>query len=597
MPKPEKIAVPENLTQPFAVPDGIDKGGVEFLIANANEQAQKLLRDGASVADVEKAEWLIATRTALEGKRTELQSADDEHNQRIAEARKAAGGAEGDEGTEGEGAEGGEDEHRDGDEPEGAPQGVGDLQAPAEPVLVASAGAVRRRSAVRDAARGATGQATVIPEGKPREGWLTAASEVPGFNAGSHISFDAMGEAAASRFGQLPDGRHGGSGRVVLPFARAHAPSDEGLVASKQVATKNGRGYDLDDAIAWALSPERLRKETGADTLLAAGGWCSPSETLYDLVDLSTDDGLIDLPGITVNRGGVRYSLGPEFAAVYNGGANFTRTEAQTIAGLAKPIVNIPCPTFADHRMVVDGLYLTGDILSQKGYPEAYTDFTTKSMKAFAHYVNAQSIADMVTASTAVDLTGAGVKPNPSATTELLGAVELQIVDMRYRQRLSLTQACELKLPYWVKGVLRSDYAKRATVDNPAQVTDAMLDEFFSDRGAQVQFVYDWQDAFTDGTGLGFGGVAAPTAWPTEVSFLVYPQGTFVRALSEVIELNAVYDSELLKTNQFVALFMEQARLVLKRTQDARVVTVPLVVSGATGAAFDYTDVANQPTV
>ena len=605
MAKP-KIEIPEDLSAPYAVPEGVtSQADIDAIMAEAHSRAEALLaNDEASAEDVAKAEWLIQAKGTLAGKGQELAQAEQERKERIAATReqlnpKAKAEAE----AEDDDAKDETDEHRDGDEPEGGEggngngDGVGQLDTPAEPVLVASKGAARRRSAIRDAAKGGGSGKGAIPEGKPREAWLTAAAEVPGFNAGAKIDFDKLGVAAAARFGQLPSGQFGRSSRTVLPFGQAHMPSDEALVASKMVAGNNGRAYDLDAAIEWAVSGKRLKQETGEDTLLAAGGWCAPSETLYDLVDLSTDDGLIDLPGITVNRGGVRYSLGPEFSTVYGDGANFTRTEAQTIAGTAKPVVNIPCPTFADHRMVVDGLYLTGDILSQKGYPEAYTDFTTKSLKAFAHYVNAQSIADMVALSTAVDLTAAGVLPNPSATTELLGAVELQIIDMRYRQRLGINQAVELKLPLWLKGVIRSDYAKRATIDNPAEVTDAMLDNFFALRGANAQWVYDWQDALTDGTGLGFGGAAAPTAWPTEVSFLLYPQGTFVRALSDVIELNAVYDSEVLKTNQYVALFMEQARLVLQRTPDARVVTVPLKVTGAVGAAFDYTAAGAQPTV
>jgi hypothetical protein len=41
--------------------------------------------------------------------------------------------------------------------------------------------------------------------------------------------------------------------------------------------------------------------------LVAAGGWCAPSETLYSLADMGTLDGVLTLPNVTVKRGGIKY--------------------------------------------------------------------------------------------------------------------------------------------------------------------------------------------------------------------------------------------------------------------------------------------------
>src|SRR5882757_6819700 len=139
-------------------------------------------------------------------------------------------------------------------------------------------------------------------------------------------------------------------------------------------------------------------------------------------------------------------------------------------------------------------------------------------------------------------------------------------------------------LPLWVKGAIRSDLAKRTGVDNALAVTDAQIVSYFAERGANVQFVYDWQDAFT-GVAAGFGAATAILAWPVTVNALIYPAGAWVQANSDVIELNAVYDSTLLKTNQYVALFLERARLTMLRGFDARLVTIPILANGATTLA------------
>lgn len=606
---------------------------IASMIEDARVKANELLADDADPATaddrISEVERYLGAIEALEARGAEIQTETAEREQRLAdirakltpaekaEAAEAAPGAtedEDDEATkkakaakaEADAAEnGGTTVNGDVSDPSinaaGEPLLVASGQATLHPVRDAGIAVPTRRSAV--AAAASAGSAPTLPEDGGRadlgRSFLVAAAGIRGLQAGAEITWDNLGESALHQFKALPEPRPGrtNAGRTQLHIGSVVMDTaDTSLVADGSGGKAKGEFVEANAAMEWAVSRDRLLRdgrrapEDGETSLVAAGGWCAPSETLYDLLDITTDDGMLDTPGIVVTRGGVRYSLGPDFTAVYvTGNANFTRTEAQAIAGSpTKPMVNIPCPSFTDNRMVVDGLYLTGDILSAKGYPEAYTDYTQKAMKAFAHFVNAASIADQVTLSTAVDLSAAtGTPPvtnrSGSAVTEVLGAVELQITDMRYKNRLSMTQAVEVVAPFWIKGVLRTDIAKRQGVENAQKVSDADITEWFSDRGASVQFVYDWQDAFT-GVSSGFGAASAIAGWPLTAKFLIYPQGTFVRALDPVIELNAVYDSTLLQTNQYVALFMEQGRLTLKRHWDARVVTVDVHAYGATTA-------------
>src|SRR5690606_38095700 len=107
------------------------------------------------------------------------------------------------------------------------------------------------------------------------------------------------------------------------------------------------------------------------NSLVAAGGWCSPSETLYSVCEMETDSGLIDLPEVQAGRGGIRHSTGPNFSSIYTtDGLGFTQTEAQAIANTEKTCVEVPCPSFTDVRLDLIGVCITAGILQNVAYPE-----------------------------------------------------------------------------------------------------------------------------------------------------------------------------------------------------------------------------------
>jgi hypothetical protein len=85
----------------------------------------------------------------------------------------------------------------------------------------------------------------------------------------------------------------------------------------------------------------------------------------------------------------------------------------------------------------------------------------------------------------------------------------------------------------------------------------------------------DWQD-------IAATAKASFVAPPTSVKFLLYPAGTWVKGVTDSITLENIYDSTLLGTNDYTALFTEDPYLVLKRIADSRVVTVAVEATGNT---------------
>ncbi|MFT4086138.1 MAG: major capsid protein [Gordonia sp. (in: high G+C Gram-positive bacteria)] len=405
---------------------------------------------------------------------------------------------------------------------------------------------------------------------------MVAAADVRGFATGQELpDIDKLTAAAVAKLSQLP--RHGAVGegtRIQAGVASLtqHYPDD--LKANDD----NGDVRAIERAVD-------VQGRTG-QSLVAAGGWCAPSEILWQLAPglESANSGLVDLPGIAVNRGGIRTPVSPDYSGVFGGNIGLIQTEAQASSAdpedYTKDVYRIPCVTWAEER--ADAVYtiIESGILQADAFPEQNRRHVELALAVHAHKINASSIARMVAKSTTVS----GAAFGPSAVASLLNAVGLLIKHVAYKHRATPGLLLEVVLPEYIKEVVRADYSLRSGVplDN---VTDAQIDGWFATRNAKVQWVYDWQDAYTGATGnAAFGGATAPTQYPTTVDALVYPAGTFVRGRSEIVNLDAVYDSTNVKVNDFLQLMVEEKLLVHKRAHQSFKLTVPLAVNGMTGA-------------
>lgn len=310
--------------------------------------------------------------------------------------------------------------------------------------------------------------------------------------------------------------------------------------------------------------------------ITAAAGWCAPSEPIYDLCELSSLDGILDVPELQTERGGWQIPTGggPNFATVWSGignSGNTHLTEAQVIAeSPSKYCYDIPCPGFTDVRLGVDYFCLTGSLLQRRGYPEVVQWFSRQAMNALPHKINMGFIAAMVTASGPATV----IPTDPTcddAISGLLGAVDLAIADAKYRNRMTFNGTLEVVLPMWVLVQLRAAGTRRSGVDMVG-LTDAQIVEWFAIRKAVPRFVYDWQDAFS-GVPTGPGGASPLTALPLTVNFLAYPAGTWVKAVQPVVSLDTVYDSTKLTTNEYTAMFVEDGWAALQMCPLSRLYT------------------------
>lgn len=443
----------------------------------------------------------------------------------------------------------------------------------------------------------------MVPESRPVYSTLVAAAGVPNFEAGQKL--DGMLDVAKAFIARSAShSRMGGSTATTQTYPVAQLvrnyPDEYTVEGDQTDYEKLLRISDETRLPGGSLlrSVEQRQKQIqieqpARDSLVAAMGWCAPSETDYGICLQISTDGLADFPEVQARRGGIRHNLGIQFDEIFGGGncvsgtGFFNLTEAQVAAGVTKTCLEIDCPDFVDTRLGVTGLCLTGNILAIRGYPEYTATFTRGALAASAHQVNREQIADVVAASTAVSLAAQPWTSDGSVVSQVLSAVEMAIVDIKYRQRMQQSATLEVIMPWWILAQFRADWVRRnGTGSGPEAITlaDSAINAAFSARGARVQYVYDWQDAFATCAASGTPGADTPiTSLPTSLQFLVYPAGTWVRAVSDVITLNSVYDSTLLATNQVTHLFTETGWAMVQMCPISRVYTVAICPNGSTG--------------
>ncbi len=387
---------------------------------------------------------------------------------------------------------------------------------------------------------------------------LIASADVPGFAAGQEMDdLTIAGQAVVARLKGLPKSNIGETrqrfGAAIIKKA------DFGLLTQ-------GKEYDDYSLIQEAGKESRLE----GGSLVAAGGWCAPSETVYDMCQMETVSGIIDLPEVNISRGGLRYTPGPDFSDIYSA-CGFHQTEAEAIAGECKTCCEVDCPEFDEVRLDAIGLCIKAPILTNAAYPELVRRYIEGALVAHAHKMNAWLIGQMGTAA------GAAVNPVVAGfpLSYALDALELQAIAMRYQYRLLENATIEVVAPIWLKALIRMDVSRRVGQDWQS-VTDAQIEANFTARNIKVQWVYDYQDIVVTG---------CTVTIPTSVTVLMFPAGTWIKGTTDVINLDAVYDSVGLESNTYTALFVEEGALAVQRCTHTCKVTIPVCVSGQTAAS------------
>lgn len=516
-------------------------------------------------------------------------------------------------------AEAEEDDESDADgDDDAAPEAVeGTVEdAPVAEAVTAASGRGSRPAGVRDLTRRPDTQLQLPNQGAEASPYavMRIASEAPGFYSGQELqTFSQASNALSGLIGRYPTltaGRAAQFSKNKRPVTVYDRDSKGRTLLMKNFQRHNGiefarsfptelrvlEGRDGYAVAEFAANERRLpggsliasaqKRIASGKSITAAAAWCAISDVIYTLCELESLDGILSVAELQTSRGGWQIPIdgGPNFASIWNGignAGNTHLTEADVQNEVAKVCTEIPCPDFEDIRLGVDYVCLTGGLLQRRGYPEMVARFSRGAMIALAHKINQGVIAQMEAASGPV-ITIPQLATGDDAASALLSAVELAITDIKYANRMMFGLTLEVIMPFWFLPQIRAALARRRGV-KALDVTDAEIMDWFAIRRAAPQFVYDWQDAYTDLPLTGPGGATPIDALPTSGRFLVYPSGTWVKAVQDVVSLDTIYDSTNLQTNQYTAIFAEDGWAMLQMCPDSRVYEVALDPSGVVG--------------
>lgn len=416
---------------------------------------------------------------------------------------------------------------------------------------------------------------------------LVAAANIGGnFTSGQDLDFDELAKAFIQRGKAFAGGKAGKPGKPITPGvsdlpANAERYSVAKLQKADTVFTIEEK-MSADDQFALIQKVAQESRLPGG-SLVAAGGWCAPSEQLWSFCELETMDGLLSIPEMVARRGGVTWTPGPQLSELLEAADfGFIQTETEAEAGTQKPCFNITCPEWDEVRLDAIGFCIRAGILTNSAYPELVKRFLQLAVIAHARRVNATTIARISAAIGAATVFAPVGGANASATADVLAAAELNAIRIRETHAMAENASVEAIFPIWALAPLRAELSRRTGVDM-INVTNAMLISWFRERLVNPQFVRDYQ-AINSGATNTAGGTNGWTDYPDNLEFMMYPAGAFVRLGTDVIDLDAMYDSTLLGQNTYTAAFLEEGIAILNACGTGVKVSVSIAnLSGSTG--------------
>lgn len=460
-----------------------------------------------------------------------------------------------------------------------------------------------------------------VPTAQERT-FITAAADLPGVGAGERIDTLQVAKSMHDKARGLSDG----SARV--PIATVNIP-----YADDQIVRKSMSAEAAMEVIDRAANPERL-------SLVAAGGWCAPSQIMFDVFALDGVSGLLDVPSVGIERGGMQV---PSYIGIdaANGGL-WTWSEAQdsltaliitdldATAGVATVTTSVPhLLSVGDTVNILTGTAADGPrIVATVGSTTTFTFATTGT----------PTITNAVGSATRQK--GVFRIPCPTWTDYRLQAYGLTIEHGNLTDRAfpELTRRyVSLVMSAHLRRVSAAHVATMAAAGNAdaVSVTSAPSDsygelmsaielqaedyrsQYLMSRNTVLEVVLpSWTNAnlranlamrsgvdllaVTDAQLLShfaarnvrvqfveqyrplYSG-APKTAWPTSTEFIMNPAGSIVEGTGGSIDLGVVRDSRLNATNDFTAAWSEDFRVLMRRGPKGRKVTVVLDTNGITG--------------
>lgn len=431
----------------------------------------------------------------------------------------------------------------------------------------ASAGRGTTRPRIRDAASRGTSRHDPAPEPEDRpRATITAAAGAPLHRAGHDLTLDDVRRNLERAWQLQANARPVGGLRTVVASVRLPIRDEDRL--TEQNATGNSQRIESLAAAARRLSMEAITAAGSIDlavsrAITAAGGTCAPIPTTYDLGDnISVADRPLRDADVTLAapRGGVRRLIAPQLEDVdgmayvwtyaNDRNPNFADTDGPAVPVdermATKPCIRIECP--GEDTIYADAIPLcleTGNF-NRMTFPELFARWWELGQAAHARLAENRHFAKQIAGSTARD-----ASQMLGASIDVLTAIERVVAAERYRYRMRDEAPVRIKLPGWVRTMLRVDRTRRARDDDSLALTNEQINAWFTSRNINPTWLPDANQR------LGLDAGQDAQLWPDQFTAVLHHEGAWGHIDAGELDFGTeIRDSGLIATND-VRAFME----------------------------------------
>lgn len=400
---------------------------------------------------------------------------------------------------------------------------------------------------------------------------ITAGADIPGVSAGSQLpNLRAVAQALLDRkrgMGRTSGGD--GEQHTVATFTTSY-PEDRLLISN-----------DFDG------NTKKVDNVVSEQAIVAAGGLCAPVEARYEIFGLGELGRPVrdSLAVFSADRGGIRFVAPPVLTDLDGAVSLWTLQDDEDAAtegapDPVKPCIRVACG--AEVTVYTDAipLCLTFGNMGARAYPELVERHTQLGMISHARFAETRLLTRIGALSTSVS-TGTEL----GAARDIFVAVDQAAAAYRNRHRMGDDSRLRAIFPAWFKNALRADLTKQIPGDadeNTFALAEAKINSWFSVRGIEVTWALDGE------TGQIFGSQAAGAlnAFPTNVIWYLFAEGTFLFLDGGTLDLGLVRDSTLNGTNDY-KIFLETFEAVTKVGVESLRVTSTLAIKGSSSGTQD----------
>lgn len=333
----------------------------------------------------------------------------------------------------------------------------------------------------------------------------------------------------------------------------------------------------------------KVEEIVAPQALLAAGGLSAPVPVRYELFGLGSAKRPVkdSLAVFGAERGGIRFVTPPVISDL-TGAVSLWTLQDDIDAGTAgapdpvKPCLRVNPGAEVVVYLEAIPLCLTFGNMGARAYPELVERHIELAMVAHARFAETRLLTRIGSLSTAVSSSS-----ELGAARDVFALVDQAAAGYRNRHRIDVNSPLRAIFPEWFKNALRADLIKQLPGDGNEDtfgLAENKINAWFKLRNINVTWAMDGE------TGQVFGTQAAGplSAFPTEVIWYLFAEGTFLFLDGGTLDLGLVRDSTLNSTNDY-KIFLETFEAVAKVGVESLRVTTPVLIAGASAATVATT--------